>query len=58
MILHNLLLRQHYITDSKEEGDPLNKHFGTKFSYCPSCGTKMTDEYRFCPSCGKKLIGN
>lgn len=46
------------ITDAKEESDPLNKHFGKEISYCPYCGTKVTDEYQFCPKCGKQLSGN
>jgi len=26
--------------------------------YCPSCGSKLEDDFKFCPHCGKNLKGN
>lgn len=58
------------ITDSSEEGDPLNKWVkneikdvtekeqeitSAKFNYCPFCGAKVDSEYLYCPKCGKTI---
>ncbi len=26
--------------------------------YCPSCGSKLEEDFKFCPNCGKNLKGN
>ncbi|MBE5396694.1 zinc ribbon domain-containing protein [Brevibacillus borstelensis] len=51
------------ITDSREEGDPLHRHFSSTSSeskqntgrFCPYCGEPVEAEYRFCPKCGKSV---
>ena len=57
------------ITDSEEEPDPLNEHYGNTVpkksattpsgkhssEFCPYCGVKVEDAYSFCNKCGKKL---
>lgn len=54
------------ITDSSEEPDPLNEHFGNLQSntqkkddgdnkFCPYCGTPVAGDFEFCNNCGKKL---
>nr|WP_312027289.1 zinc ribbon domain-containing protein [Paenibacillus typhae] len=60
------------ITDRNEEPDPLDTFFkksansdhlshesqesDNALSYCPYCGSKVTNEaYQFCPRCGKAL---
>lgn len=57
------------ITESNEEGDPLNRRFGQQSAdenqqtdettgqraFCPYCGERVKTEYQYCPSCGKTL---
>ncbi|MEJ8547505.1 zinc ribbon domain-containing protein [Brevibacillus borstelensis] len=51
------------ITESNEEGDPLNRHYGSTAPapqhsagrFCPYCGEQVEAEYRFCPKCGKSI---
>ncbi|GED69357.1 hypothetical protein BRE01_30590 [Brevibacillus reuszeri] len=56
------------ITESNEEGDPLNRRFGQQSSgveqteettvqkaFCPYCGERVKAGYQYCPSCGKTL---
>lgn len=53
------------ITHSREEADPLNRHFGTPNidlnetsdagSFCPYCGERVKSSYQFCRKCGKNL---
>lgn len=59
------------ITDSTEEGDPLDKWVKGQIetekekdqqraarmdaSYCPYCGVQLKSDYRYCPKCGKDV---
>lgn len=56
------------ITDSREEGDPLNLRFGQEamtsmesqeespsHAFCPYCGQGVKQGFQYCPKCGKKL---
>lgn len=56
------------ITDSKEEGDPLNRLYGQQLveeqatsettadkAFCPYCGERVKTDFQYCPSCGKKV---
>ena len=45
------------ITDSSEEGDPLDKFIKREAdgNYCPYCGTTINNDYSFCPKCGKAI---
>ena len=45
------------ITDSSEEGDPLDEFIKREAdgNYCPYCGTTIKTDYDFCPKCGKNI---